>query len=298
MPAETPRHAAAPSLTEALGYALVVRAALTAPGVAVELCDFPEIRSEEFTSTESQPVVSLGLTPLLPGSQGRYRPAPGRAFARFGQLHFRPAGVPLQVRFGGGPFSSIRVRFGVRHFARVTGLRGRWSDEQLHACLDVRHARIEDALLRLCEECMAPRSSSATLAGALATVILVELGRYLQQVQQVGRRRHGGLSARNVRRVAEHVAASSARTDVAALARLCGLSRHHFMRAFRLSTGLTVAKYVEAARISRAKALLVAGDQPIGQIAQQLGFSGAAAFATVFRRATSRTPSDYRGHRR
>jgi AraC family transcriptional regulator len=298
MAADTQRRASAPSLTEARGYAFVVRAAIRSPGVAVELCDFPEIRGEEFTSTEAQPVVSLGLSPQLPGSQGRYRPAPGRAFARFGQLHFRPAGVPLQVRFGGGPFSSIRVRFDPRHFARVTGLRGRWSDEQLLACLDVRHARIEDALLRLCEECTAPRPSSAMLAAALGTVILLELGRYLEDAQDRGQRRHGGLSARNLRRIAEHVAVTSARTEVGALALLCGLSRHHFMRAFRLSTGLTVAKYVEAARISRSKTLLVASEQPIREIAQQLGFAGAAAFATVFRRATGRSPSDYRGHRR
>jgi AraC family transcriptional regulator len=298
MAADAQRRGSAPSLTEARGYDFVVRAAISAPGVAVELCDFPEIRAEEFTSTEAQPVVSLGLSPLLPGSQGRYRPGPGRAFARFGQLHFRPAAVPLQVRFGGGPFSSIRVRFDARHFARVTGLRGRWTDEQLLACLDVRQARIEDALLRLCEECVTPRASSVTLAGALGTVILVELGRYLQDAQDRGRRRHGGLSARNLRRVAGHVAVSTGRTDVGALAQLCGLSRHHFMRAFRLSTGLTVAKYVEAARISRSKTLLVASEQPIREIAEKLGFASAAAFATVFRRATGRTPSDYRGHRR
>jgi AraC family transcriptional regulator len=297
MPADSQRRGSAPSLKEARGYAFVVRAAIRAPGVAVELCDFPEIRGEEFTSTEVQPVVSLGLSPQLPGSQGRYRPAPGRAFARFGQLHFRPAGVPLQVRFGGGPFSSIRVRFDPRHFARVTGL-GRWSDEQLQACLDVRHARIEDALLRLCEECMAPRPGSAALAGALATVILVELGRYLKDGKDRGQRRHGGLSARNLRRIAEHVTVSTGRTDVGTLAQLCGLSRHHFMRAFRLSTGLTVAKYVEAARISRSKTLLVASEQPIREIAHKLGFPGAASFATVFRRATGRSPSDYRGHRR
>jgi AraC family transcriptional regulator len=164
--------------------------------------------------------------------------------------------------------------------------------------MDVRHARIEDALLRLCEECSAPRTSSSMLANALGTVILLELGRYLEDAQLHAQRRHGGLSPRNLRRVTEHVAASPGRTGVAELAGLCGLSRHHFMRAFRLSTGLTVAKYVEAARISRSKSLLVAGEQPVREIAARLGFPSAAAFATVFRRATGRTPSDYRGHRR
>jgi AraC family transcriptional regulator len=296
--ANSPRRPLAPSLTEARDFAFVVRASLRAPGISVELCDFPEIRAEEFTSTEPHPVLSLGLSPLLPGSQGRYRPGPGRAFASFGQLHFRPAGVPLQVRYGGGPFSSIRMRCEPRHFASVTGLHGRWSDEQLVACLDVRHARIEDALLRLCEECVAPRTSSTALAGALGTVILVELGRYLEDALARGRLRHGGLSAHNLKRVADYVATNAKRTEVAALARLCGLSRHHFMRAFRLSTGITVAKYVEAARVSRAKTLLVASEQPIHEIARSLGFVGPAAFSTVFRRATGRTASDYRGHRR
>ncbi len=298
MAPETQRRAGAPSLTEARGYAFVVRAAIRAPGLDVELCDFPEIRGEEFTRSEARPIVSLGLSPLLPDSQGRYRPGPGRGFARFGPLHFRPAGVPLQVRFGGGPFSSIRVRFEPRHFAKVTGLRARLSDQQLASCLDVRHARIEDAMLRLCEECVAPRASSATLASALGTVILVELSRYLRDAQDREQRRRGGLSARNLRRIAEHVAVSAERVDVGMLARLCGLSRYHFMRAFRLSTGATVAKYVETARISRSKALLVASERPIRDIAASLGFPGPAAFATVFRRATGRTPSDYRGHRR
>jgi AraC family transcriptional regulator len=289
---------AAPGLIEARRQPLVVRAALQAPGMLIELCDFPVIRSEEFTSVEPVPVVSLGLSPLLPGSQGRYRPEPGRRFSSFGPLHFRPRGVPLQVRYAAGPFSTIRVRYEPELFVRITGFDLELTDQQLAACLDIRSARIEDAMLRLSRECGAPGRGSAALTGALGTVVLVELARYLEDADARARRRGGGLSTRNLRRVAERVATASGRSCIADLAAVCGLSRHHFMRAFRTSTGLTAAKYVEAARVSRAKALLVAGDRSLKDIAALLGFSSAASFSTVFRRATGRSPSDYRGHRR
>jgi AraC family transcriptional regulator len=288
----------APRLLEAREHSFVVRASLRAPGTIVEVCDFPTIRGEEFTSIERAPLVSLGLSPLLPGSQGRYRPGPGRGFLRFGPLHFRPRGIPLQVRYAAGPFSSVRVRFSPEQFAAITGFEDDLSDEQLAGCLDIQNARMEDAMLRLSRECAAPGRSSEALTAALGTVVMVELARYLEDAQGRSQRRRGGLSARNLRRVAERVAGSGARPDVAELAHLCELSRHHFMRAFHLSTGLTVAKYVEAARVSRAKTLVVASDRPLHEIATSLGFSSAAAFSTVFRRATGRSPSDYRGHRR
>ena len=82
------------------------------------------------------------------------------------------------------------------------------------------------------------------------------------------------------------------------LAALCGLSRHHFMRAFRHSTGETVAKYVEAARIRRAKKLLTDGTLSMAEISAALGFPSPASFSTVFHRATGRTPGSYRGRMR
>jgi AraC family transcriptional regulator len=288
----------APRLLEAREQSFVVRASLRAPGTSVEVCDFPIIRGEEFTSIERAPVLSLGLSPLLPGSQGRYRPGPGRRFLKFGRLHFRPRGVPLQVRYAAGPFSSVRARFSAEQFATITGFEDDLSDDQLAACLDIQNARIEDAMLRLSRECAAPGRSSEALTAALGTVVLVELARHLEDAEGRSQRRRGGLSARNLRRVAERVTSSASRPSVTELARLCELSRHHFMRAFHLSTGLTVAKYVEAARVSRAKTLVVASDRPLHEIAASLGFSSAAAFSTVFRRATGRSPSDYRGHRR
>jgi AraC family transcriptional regulator len=275
----------------------LVRARLSLAGAEVEVCDFPALRAEDAVTCEVQPILSLGLSPLLPDSYGRYRPGPRSRFASFGPLHLRPPSVPLQFRYAGGPFRSVRCRFDPDRFIAASGL-AHWSEPVLEACLDIRAPRIEDSLLRLVDECLFPRPDSLALAAALTDLILVDLGRYFQEVQARADARAGGLPPALVRRVAEHVDQAAVPPGVEELAEICGLSRSHFIRSFRQSTGSTPAKYVEAARISRAKSMLVAGQEPIGRIAETLAYGSAAAFCKAFRRVTGRSPTDYRAHMR
>jgi AraC family transcriptional regulator len=287
-----------PSIRDPALAATVVRARISTPGMTAELCDFPAVRSEDMTVAEKESVLAMVLSPLLRHSQGRYRPDPYRAFTNFGPIHLRPAGVPLQYRNDGGPFRSIRLRFDPAHFRRVSGLTREMTPEQLALCLDIRHHAVEDALLRIADECENKSESSAALVAALATTLLIDLGRYLHPAQDRGEPAHGGLSPRHLRRVREHITAAEGRPTVGDLAALCGLSRHHFMRAFRETTGETVAKYVEAARMGRAKKLLTDGTLSITEIGKTLGFPSPAAFSRTFRRTTGRTPGSYRGRMR
>jgi AraC family transcriptional regulator len=78
------------------------------------------------------------------------------------------------------------------------------------------------------------------------------------------------------------------------LARLACLSRFHFARAFKATTGQSPHQYISARRLEYAKALLIRDDQPLTNIALSLNFSCQANFARAFRRATSQTPSQYR----
>jgi AraC family transcriptional regulator len=272
----------------------VVRARVSAPGVEVELCAFPAVAGEEATTREDQAILSLGLSALLPGSAGRYRPEAHRRFVAFGPLHLRPAGVPLQFRYAGGRFRTVRCRFEPEHFSRLSGLGGDWTAAELDACLDLREPRVEEALLRLAAECESIQPDSPALVEALTSVALVDLGRHLRAVRARAEARTGGLPAALVRRIVEHVEAADAAPSVTDLAQLCGLSRGHFARSFRQSLGVTPAKYVEASRIRRAKAQLAETDEPIGGLATRLGFSSAAAFSKVFHRAVGRSPTDYR----
>lgn len=283
---------ALPGILEARDDDHVVKARLEAEGVIVELCDYPLLRSEDRVTCESEMILSLGLSPLLPESSGRYAAGPYSRFARLGALVLRPIGIPLEFRHAGGEFTSVRCRFASSLRLKQPG--EDWSDAELEACLHITDPRVEYAMIRLAEECERPDARSRDVAASLGRIILADLARYFHSVRTQAGSRKGGLPASYLRRIADHVANSPAPSSVAELAHLCGLSASHLMRAFRQSTGKSVAKYVEDIRISKAKTLLAETRLPIRDIAARLGFSTAGAFSHSFRRATGRTPRDYR----
>jgi AraC family transcriptional regulator len=105
----------------------------------------------------------------------------------------------------------------------------------------------------------------------------------------------GGLAVANLRRVQDYVHSNlAAAITLVELSRVAGLSRRHFLRAFRESTGDTPLGYVRALRIEEAKRRLSQGNQSITEVALDCGFSHAQHFATTFRTATGLAPSAFR----
>jgi AraC family transcriptional regulator len=78
------------------------------------------------------------------------------------------------------------------------------------------------------------------------------------------------------------------------LAQAVGLSRMHFARQFRASTGLCPHEYVLRRRVGRAKDLLVHSNDPIAKIARASGFSTPAHFTNVFHHFVGKPPSRWR----
>ena len=78
------------------------------------------------------------------------------------------------------------------------------------------------------------------------------------------------------------------------LAWLAGLSRAHFVRKFAAEMGKSPADYVLAARMERAKRLLIATDQPVVAVAAAAGFANGNYFAKAFRRLNGVSPSAFR----
>jgi AraC family transcriptional regulator len=89
---------------------------------------------------------------------------------------------------------------------------------------------------------------------------------------------------------------SDSDTDVslAALALDAGLSRFHFCRAFKESTGLSPHAWLRQHRLEQAMNMLRDTEAPIALVAAELGYSSQTAFAAAFRRLTGETPSDWR----
>jgi AraC family transcriptional regulator len=105
----------------------------------------------------------------------------------------------------------------------------------------------------------------------------------------------GGLAAESLRRVQDYIHSNLPATiTLVELSRVAGLSRRHFLRAFRESVGDTPLGYVRTSRIEEAKRRLSQGSQSITEVALDCGFSHAQHFATAFRRATGLTPSAFR----
>jgi AraC family transcriptional regulator len=103
-----------------------------------------------------------------------------------------------------------------------------------------------------------------------------------------------GLDSRRLQRVIEYIHANLAKEiTVEELAAAASLSRFHFSRMFKATTGKSPSRFIGQLRLEFAKSLLVAG-RSIADVAHDCGFSSESNFVRSFRRATGRTPGRYR----
>ena len=104
-----------------------------------------------------------------------------------------------------------------------------------------------------------------------------------------------GLPAWRLKKVLTFIALHlDGRIRLPLLAEAAGLSRMHFARLFRLSTGLSPHEYVLRKRVERAKALMLDSNDSIAEVARASGFSTGAYFANVFHRFVGNPPSRWR----
>jgi AraC family transcriptional regulator len=105
----------------------------------------------------------------------------------------------------------------------------------------------------------------------------------------------GGLSPKVLLRAIERLRSDSdADVSLAALASDAGLSRFHFCRAFKESTGLSPHAWLRQHRLEQAMNMLRDTDASVVTVAAALGYASQTAFAAAFRKLTGETPSDWR----
>ena len=98
-----------------------------------------------------------------------------------------------------------------------------------------------------------------------------------------------------LRKVLDHMEAHLAEPfDLDCLAALCGMSRFHFSRSFRTTTGQTPSGWFMQRRVQKASEMLRKTNVPIIEIALEIGYESPSHFAQVFRRVTGVSPRDYR----
>lgn len=105
----------------------------------------------------------------------------------------------------------------------------------------------------------------------------------------------GGLCARRERLVKQLILAHLGESlEVSELARACALSRSHFSRAFKCTTGLSPQEWIRRQRIARAKELITHSDLSLTRISLECGFCDQAHFCHIFTRSEGVNPMTWR----
>jgi AraC family transcriptional regulator len=130
---------------------------------------------------------------------------------------------------------------------------------------------------------------------ALGVVLAHELMRVDSGAPSIKSPVRGGLAAWQERLVAEYIENNFAQQiPLATLAGLVRLSPHYFCRAFKQSFGAPPHHYHSSRRIEHAKMLLASPTCSVTEIGLAVGFSTTSSFTAAFRKATGRTPTEYR----
>ncbi|MBB6253653.1 helix-turn-helix domain-containing protein [Nitrospirillum iridis] len=109
-----------------------------------------------------------------------------------------------------------------------------------------------------------------------------------------GGRRMGGLSQWQEARAKDFLVANlTGDVAMAEVAAQCGLSRSHFIKAFRETTGQTPYRWLMDRRVDRARDLL-RGPLPIAEVALACGFADQSHLTRVFAAATGLPPAAWR----
>ena len=108
----------------------------------------------------------------------------------------------------------------------------------------------------------------------------------------------GGLAGWQLRRVVDYMA-EFIESDIALhdLTGLTGLSRGHFFRAFKQSTGLSPHRFLTRMRMDQARILLETSDKSVDEVSAAVGFAKANLFAAAFKRQVGLQPRLYKASR-
>ncbi len=215
-----------------------------------------------------------------------------------GTLSVLPPRFPVRIHAREGWEKSFVCLFHPSFFDEVTGLSEFWHSGELHAYSNIASPNIIRLMKSIYRELEEPGFASNLLVESAGNLALIELARYMRAAMrrpEISVQR-GGLAPWQIKRITERIAASLelGQPTLQELAQLCGISEFHMMRNFKMSTGTTIHKCIEAVRLENAKQLLAEEGLSIKDIAHRLGFTRSTYFSTAFRRLTGISPSDFR----
>jgi AraC-like DNA-binding protein len=206
-------------------------------------------------------------------------------------VNFVAAGDSLvtQVRRGNSGMDRLALSILPRAFKELDELRG-LDSTPLRSALAVDRHLPREILKALAEEVTAPGAGSQLYAETLVLALMLDLIRHQGAPRRIAPIK-GGLAPWQLRRVEDMINDRLAEDiSLSQLASVTDLSKSHFARAFRRSTGLPPHKYQLNARVERAKHLLRRGDMTLTEIGFDCGFSAQSEFIRTFHRLVGVSP--------
>jgi AraC-like DNA-binding protein len=225
---------------------------------------------------------------------------PGRGVGpqELGRVAVVPPGSTVRISTPRGESRSLHCTLHASLVERLLPRKPEWGVRRSLQAANADSRELEWLLRRISQELAQPAFGSVILVESLASAVCVELIRAFQLGEtDEPRLRRGGIAPWRMRRLRERVHADGPPPKLAELAGICGLAERQLARAFKAETGQTIGRFVAAAMIERARALLADGDLSIAEVSAALGFSHPASFTYAFRRATGLNPSEVEGRR-
>jgi AraC-like DNA-binding protein len=185
-------------------------------------------------------------------------------------------------------FLSIEQSFADQTFGRMASRRL----AELSPWIGFRDSTIETALQKIAIELKHPDPISVTMVESQVAQLLVQMVRLNRSDHEPAK---GGLSAFDLKRAVGMIESlPEDRPTLADLAKEVGISRFHFCRAFKQSTGMTPHAFIAQRRLAQSANMLRSTNLSATEIAMECGFGSSSHFAIAFKRAFGACPTEFR----
>ena len=186
--------------------------------------------------------------------------------------------------------------------AQELGL-GRMASPELLSVFESRDAIIASLITIFLDEVQRPsHPAQALIVGSCSSALAAHVIRTFDVRTPALPKQPASLDRRQLAAVLEYFESNmSVSIGLAEVAAVAHVSRFHFSRLFKASTGSSPMAYLERSRIDRAQSLLRSGSMRLSEVAAATGFADPSHFIRRFRVHTGITPGRYeresRAHR-
>jgi AraC family transcriptional regulator len=215
------------------------------------------------------------------------------AMHRPGNIMIIPAGYASNW-YGSAP-ATAKLRFPTALLASAADEIGVQHSTELRNVFETRDPFIEHLSALLTAELYRPaHPAQALIAEAASLALTAHLLRSYDglgiELQALPRK----LGQHALNRICEYIhGALGEKITLTELATIAGVSRFHFSRLFKQSTGLSPMAYVERSRMDLAQSLIRSGQHSLVEIALMVGFADQSHFSRRFRRHMRCTPTQF-----